>query len=395
MQGRADLRGDADHLSGLPQGIPDPRRHSRDADRRGGALDAGEITAVILAGGQGTRLRPLTRATPKPIVPLLNVPFLAYQLALLRRHGITDVVLSCSYLVDEVRRAMGDGETHGVRLRYAVETEPLGTAGGVRNAIDLLRGGLVVVLNGDILSDLDLSAMLRFQLARGSRATLYLTRVPDPSQYGLVELGPGGAIQAFVEKPPPDRVTSETVNAGIYVLDRAVVTAIPAGRAVSIERETFPGLLREGVPFFGWVSDGYWLDIGSPAKYRQGQLDLLAGRVTTDVVPAGAGPEGRFLATGTWVAPDAVLTAPCVIGAGSRVEAGSRVGPHVVLGAGCAVGPGARVEGAVLWDGVNVGSGAVLRDCIVGANARIGRNAHLGPNAIVEDGAVVPDEARL
>ncbi len=218
-----------------------------------------------MAGGQGTRLRPLTLGTPKPIVPLLNVPFLAYQLALLRRHGVTDVVLSCSYLVDEVRRAMGDGAAHGVRLSYAVETDPLGTAGGVRNAVDLLRG-LVVVLNGDILADLDLGAMLRFHRERGARATLYLTRVPDPTQYGLVELDSDGAIRAFVEKPAPDRVTTDTVNAGVYALDRSVVTAIPTGRAVSIERETFPGLLRDRVPFFGWVSGSYWLDIGSPAK---------------------------------------------------------------------------------------------------------------------------------
>jgi mannose-1-phosphate guanylyltransferase len=255
-----------------------------------------------LAGGQGTRLRPLTLGTPKPIVPLLNVPFLAYQLALLRRHGITDVVLSCSYLVDEVRRTMGDGAAHGVRLSYAVETDPLGTAGGVRNAMDLVRG-LVVVLNGDILADLDLGAMLRFHAERGAKATLYLTRVPDPTQYGLVELEPDGAVRAFVEKPTADRVTTDTVNAGVYALDRSVVTAIPTGRAVSIERETFPGLLRDRVPFFGWVAESYWLDIGSPAKYRQGQLDLLAGKVATDVAPPGDRHACSGLARGSRRAP--------------------------------------------------------------------------------------------
>ena len=202
------------------------------------------------------------------MVPLLNVPFLAYQLALLRRHRITDVVLSCSYLVDEVRRIMGDGAAHGVRLRYAVETDPLGTAGGIRNAVDLVRD-LVVVLNGDILADPDLTAMLAFHAARGSHASIYLTRVPDPSQYGLVELDPDGRIRSFIEKPEPGRATVDTINAGVYVLHRAVVAAIPTGRAVSIERETFPGLLRDLVPFYGWVSENYWLDIGNPAKYRQ------------------------------------------------------------------------------------------------------------------------------
>ncbi|HUM16073.1 MAG TPA: NDP-sugar synthase [Candidatus Nitrosotalea sp.] len=377
----------------MPQGVSDTRRHPGDADQRGGAL-GGEITAIILAGGQGTRLRPLTIATPKPIVPLLNTPFLAYQLALLRRHGITDVVLSCSYLVDEVRQTMGDGRSFGVRLRYAVETDPLGTAGGVRNAADLVES-LVVVLNGDILADVDLSAMLRFHSERGSRATIYLTRVPDPTQYGLVELGPDGAIRAFVEKPEPGRVTTDTVNAGAYVLDRSVVAGIPAGRAVSIERETFPGLLRDSVPFYGWVNPGYWLDIGSPAKYRQGQLDLLAGKVGTDVKPAGTGADRRFVAPGAHVAPDAILAPPCVIGAGSRLERGCRVGPNAVLGANCVIGPGAIVEGAILWDGVQVGPGAVLRDSIVGARTRIGANAQLGPSAVVESDVTVPADARL
>jgi len=329
------------------------------------------------------------------VVPLLNVPFLAYQLALLRRHRITDVVLSCSYLVDEVRRIMGDGSAHGVRLRYAVETDPLGTAGGIRNAVDLVRE-LVVVLNGDILADPDLTAMLAFHAARGSHASLYLTRVPDPSQYGLVELEADGRIRSFIEKPPPGRATVDTVNAGVYVLRREVVAAIPTGRAVSIERETFPGLLGDRVPFYGWVSANYWLDIGNPAKYRQGQLDLMAGRVTTDVAPPGRAPgDGLRVAPGARVATGATLTAPCVIGPGTRVEAGARVGPNVVLGADCVVGAGARLEGAILWDGVTVGPGAVLQDCIVGARVRIGADAQLGFTAVVEGDTAVPAGARL
>ncbi len=328
------------------------------------------------------------------MVPLLNVPFLAYQLALLRRHRITDVVLSCSYLVDEVRRIMGDGAAHGVRLRYAVETDPLGTAGGIRNAVDLVRD-LVVVLNGDILADPDLTAMLAFHAARGSHASIYLTRVPDPSQYGLVELEPDGRIRSFIEKPEPGRATVDTINAGVYVLHRAVVAAIPTGRAVSIERETFPGLLRDRVPFYGWVSENYWLDIGNPAKYRQGQLDLMAGRVTTDVAPAGPPGDGLRLAPGARVAAGATLTPPCVIGAGTRVESGARVGPNAVLGADCVVSAGARLEGAILWDGVTVGPGAVLQDCIVGSRVQIGANAQLGFTAVVEGNTAVPAGARL
>src|SRR6266511_1072985 len=201
LQGRSHFRRGAHHLRAVPQGLSHPRRHPCDAHQRGAALDAGSMTAVILAGGQGTRLRPLTNSRPKPVVPLLNIPFLAYQLTLLRRHGVGRVVLSCSYLVDEIRQAMGDGRRWGVSLEYVVETEPLGTAGGVRNAADLVRG-LLVVLNGDILTDADVSGMLRFHAERGSRATIFLTRVEDTSPYGLVELVEG-RVRRFVEKPGP------------------------------------------------------------------------------------------------------------------------------------------------------------------------------------------------
>ena len=304
------------------------------------------------------------------------------------------MVLSCSYLVDEVRRTMGDGRAFGVNLRYAVEVDPLGTAGGVRNAVDLV-GGLVVVLNGDILADVDLSAMFRFHAERGSRATIYLTRVADPSQYGLVELAPDGAVAAFIEKPEAGRITTDTINAGAYVLDSSVVAAIPAGRAVSIERETFPALLRDGVPFYGWVHDGYWLDIGSPAKYRQGQLDLLAGKVATDVKPPGRVDGRGLVGSEVRVASGVTVAHPCVIGAGSRLERGCRVGPNTVLGTGCVIGAGATVEGAILWDGVEVGPDAVLRDCIVGSRVGVGARAQLGFTAVVEGHTTVPADARL
>lgn len=299
-------------------------------------------------------------------------------------------MLSCSYLVDEIRRAMGDGSHWDVTLEYAVETEPLGTAGGVRNAADLVRG-LVVVLNGDILTDADLSGMLRFHSERGSRATIFLTRVEDTSPYGLVELTGDGLVRRFIEKPGPADRTTDTINAGIYVLDAALLGRIPAGRVASMEREFFPGLLADAVPFFGWIGDCYWIDIGSPAKYRQAHLDLLAGRVETELVPAGAAAKGDRRS----IAGDAILgarvqaTPPVVIGAGCRLEDDSRVGPSTVLGPGCVVGVGAAVEGAVLWEGVSIGAGAELRDCIVGAGVRVGPRARVGPGTVLEDGADV------
>jgi mannose-1-phosphate guanylyltransferase len=322
------------------------------------------------------------------------VPFLAYQLSLLRCHGISDVVLSCSYLVDEVRETMGDGSRYGVELRYAIETEPLGTAGGVRNAADLVAGR-VVVLNGDILTDMDLTAMLAFHAERASAATIYLTRVEDPTQYGLVEVGDGGRVLRFLEKPDPAHVTTDTVNAGIYILDPALLARIPTGRMVSIEREFFPGLLRDRIPFHGWTGNGYWLDIGNAETYRRGQLDLLAGRVATGVAPAGAGTDRRWMAEGVRLADGVTVAAPAVVGRGSELGPDCRIGPSAVLGERCAVGRGATVEGSVLWERVTVGDGATLRDCVVGAGARIGASAELGAGAVVESGAEVPRGARL
>ena len=296
-------------------------------------------------------------------------------------------------MVEEVRQTLADGAAYGVRLRYAVEEVPLGTAGGVRNALDLV-GGLVVVCNGDVLTDADLSAMLRFHAERGSSATIDLFPVPDPSAYGLVETGPAGRVRRFIEKPDPSEVTTNTINAGIYLLDRALLSRIPEGRPSSIEREFFPGLLADGVPFYGWVGRQYWLDIGSPAKYRQAQQDLMAGRVETEACQRL--DEGRRAIAGdVTIAPTAAVAGPCVIGSGSRLGPGCRVGPGSVLGAGCVVGRGAIVRGAVLWSGVSVGDDAILDDCIVGADARLGAGARVGPGAVIEADRVVPDHTRV
>lgn len=348
---------------------------------------------MILAGGQGTRLRPLTLARAKPVVPFLNRPFLAYQLALLRQHGITDGVLSCSYRVDDVRDALGD-ETFGVRLRYVVEKEPLGTGGGVRNAADIARGS-VFVLNGDILTDADLLAMRRVHESRGAQVTIMLTRVDDPRQYGLVETGADGRILRFREKPGPnDEITTDTVNAGVYIIDAELLRRMPADRPVSIEREFFPAVIAEGVRCQGWCPTAYWRDIGSPAAYRAAQMDLLDGRVRTSLTPPGQPRAGVWTAAGV-VADGARIEPPAVLGDGVRIQAGAHVGPRAVVGLGSQVAAGARIEDAVLWERVEVGPGAVLRECVVGADARIGAHAELGAGVVLESGAVIPDNARL
>jgi NDP-sugar pyrophosphorylase family protein len=352
------------------------------------------IQAVILAGGLGTRLRPLTLDRPKPVVPLLNVPFLCYQLGLLGAHGVRDVILSVSHRPDVIRAIMDRERLGDVRLREVVEKDPLGTAGGVRNAADLVEGR-VVVLNGDILTDLDLSAMLASHEARGAAATVYLTPVENPTAYGLVDLAEDARVRRFLEKPSWDEVTTNTINAGVYVLERELLELIPKGEPHSIEREFFPLLLERGVPFYGFVSPGYWLDIGTPAKYLQAQQDLLARRLRGHVEPVGQeGPLGWIDSTAI-VAASAQIRGPVSIGAGCRVEADAVVGPGVVLGKGCRVGAGAHIETAVLWEEVEVGAAARLAGCLIGRDASIGAHARVTPGAVLGDRTRLADYSRL
>ena len=243
------------------------------------------MKAVILAGGEGTRLRPLTLQVPKPVVPIANVPFLGYQLNLLHRHGISEAILSLGYRPDKIEAVLGDGSRFRTRLRYVVERSPLGTAGAFKNAEPLLDGP-AVVFNGDILCDFDLTEMLRSHRRRSAVATLALTRVDNPSAYGLVETGEDGRITRFLEKPGLDQVTCNTINAGLYVLEPEVLKTIPVGVNTSFERAVFPGLLASGQAVYAYISPGYWMDIGTPQKYLQAHRDILQGRF----VPPAAGP---------------------------------------------------------------------------------------------------------
>jgi NDP-sugar pyrophosphorylase family protein len=297
--------------------------------------------------------------------------------------------------VEDVKTALGDGRALGTQLRYVVERDPLGTGGGVRNAADLVEG-TIVVLNGDVLTDADLSAMRAFHAERRSRATILLTRVADPSAYGLVETGTDGRLVRFREKPGPGEPrTTDTINAGIYLLDADLLRRIPAGRAVSIEREFFPALATDGVACHGWLGPAaYWRDIGSAVAYREAQMDLLEGRVRTPLAPPGTARGGCWLDDGARVS-GARIVPPAVVGAGVIVEPGAQVGPRAVVGAECRIGAGARVEGAVLWERVEVGAGAVLRDCVVATGCRIGAHAEIGPGVVLEADSVVTGHATI
>jgi NDP-sugar pyrophosphorylase family protein len=331
------------------------------------------------------------------VVPLLNRPFLAYQLALLRAHGVTDVILACSYRVEDVRRALGEAEHLGVRLRYVVEAEPLGTGGGVRNAADLARG-TVWVLNGDVLTDADLTAMRRLHESRGSRTTIFLMPVEDPRAYGLVELDGEARLTRFREKPTADEpITTNTINAGIYLIDAALLSRIPTGTPVSIEREFFPALIADGIPCYGWTgpSPTYWRDIGSLTAYHAAQLDLLSGRARTTLPPPGAPRDGSWIAATARIAPTARIKAPSVIGEHVEVAPDADIGPHTVIGDHTRIADGARVESSILWDHVTIGEQAHLAGAIVPSHVTIGPHAHLTPGVALEPNTQIPAQARI
>ena len=325
------------------------------------------MQAIVLVGGEGTRLRPLTADTPKPAVTLVDRPFLAYASEWRAAHGVTEVGLACGVLPDELREALGDEEHHaGVTIAYATEPERLGTAGAIRFAAEALGDRLedrFLALNGDVLADLDLSALVRAHEKRGAQATIGLHPVEDSSAYGLVRCDDDGRVLEFLEKTG-EEVPGE-INAGAYVLERSVLDLVPAGRAVSIEREVFPRLVGDGL--CALLLDGYWMDIGTPDRYLQASWDILEGRVETEVE---ATTPGSLLAADAEVDAEARLGARAVVSSGCRIEGGAEVSEAVLLD-GCTVGAGARVEHSILAPGATVEAGAQLFDAVVGRDERV------------------------
>jgi mannose-1-phosphate guanylyltransferase len=324
------------------------------------------MQAIVLVGGEGTRLRPLTDSIPKPALTLVDRPFLAYMVEWLATHGVTEVVLACGFLPDVLRRALGEGERGGVRLSYVTEPDRRGTAGAIRFAAEVLGDRLeerFLALNGDVLCDLDLTALVRAHEQREARATLALHPVGDSSAYGLVSCDADGAVLDFTEKTG-EPVAGE-INAGVYVLERSVLDLISPGRAVSIEHEVFPRLVGAGL--HGIRLDGYWMDIGTPERYLRASWDILEGRVRTQVRPTAPGllvGAGAEVAAGAKIGPRAVISAGCTVAAGAEVR-------ESVLLEGCTVAAGATVTGSVLAPGVSVLPGAELVDAVVGQDQTV------------------------
>jgi mannose-1-phosphate guanylyltransferase len=322
--------------------------------------------AVILVGGLGTRLRPLTLSRPKPMLPTAGVPFLAHLIGRIREAGVTHIVLGTSYQAEVFEAEFVNGERLGVELEYVVETEPLGTGGGIRNVADRLRADTVLVFNGDILSGVNLPELLAEHARSAADVTLYLTKVSDPRAFGCVPTDESNRVLAFLEKT--DNPQSDQINAGTYVFRRAVIDTIPAGRPVSVERETFPGLLAAGARVMGHLDISYWRDLGRPADFVAGSADLVLGLAPSPALP---GPTGEAL-----VLP------------GAQVDPSARVSGGSTVGAGCVVGTNAIVDGSVLLDRARIGAGAQVRRSVVGFGAVV------DTDAVLED-AVVGDRAHI
>jgi mannose-1-phosphate guanylyltransferase len=363
------------------------------------------MQALILAGGEGTRLRPLTLTRPKAALRLVDRPFIRYIVDWVARHGVEEMVIACGFGSDAVREALAGYGVEDVRVSYVEEHEALGTAGPLRLAADEgLLGERFLVLNGDVLADLDLDALMRAHEERGAVATVALHQVEDPTAYGLVRRSGGpatpgarpqaaaGEVLGFLEKPDPGEIDTDEINAGAYVIEAEVLEWIPRGRAVSIEREVFPRLVGRGL--YGHRLDGYWMDIGTPERYLQASWDILEGQVRTE---AGArlGGVGLLVEEGAEVDPGASVQPPALVESGVVVGRDATIGPRAVIGRGSEVGTGATVSSSVVLADCRIGSEAQVHDAILGPGVEIGEGARIGPGAVVGEGARIEPGAEL
>lgn len=343
------------------------------------------MQALILAGGKGTRLRPLTTHTPKPIVPIANRPILLYQLELLKRADVRDVILSLSYQPHKIEDRLGDGTDFNVRISYAVEATPLGTAGAYRNAAALINQ-TTVVFNGDVLTDIDLNEVIRFHRERKATATIVLTPVPNPTVYGLVETEADGRVRRFLEKPKPEEVTCDTINAGIYILEPAVLEYVPEGEPFMFEYGVFPQLLERGEPFYAYTWRGYWRDIGTAASYHQANMDVLAGVVKLLGRPSAERGE-KFDAVAE-IDVTSVVDSSCTLKPGSQIV-------NSVVSRNCLIEERARIENSVVRGGSRVGADSVISGGIIGKSCHIGHHVTVRSGAVLGDKSVVTDYSEI
>lgn len=343
------------------------------------------IKAFILAGGKGARLRPLVLNTPKPIVPLANIPFLFFQIDHIKRAGITEIILSLSYQPRTITDIFGDGMKYGVTMRYTHEDLPLGTAGALKAAANLIDD-TTIVLNGDVLTDIDLLEVLNYHRAKKADATIATTRVMSPTGYGLIESDSKGRVLRFMEKPAEDDVTGDTINAGIYILEPSVLERIPAGGPQSLERELFPSMVHEGARVYSYLSKGYWQDIGSPQKYLEATFGIISGRTKLPHYPQKACPPNNWEKHQVSIDSFSIMDGKCIIKKGVAIE-------NSVLGEGCRIEEGAMIKDSVIWSGTRIMPNARLERAIVGRQCHIGEGVHLRPGCVLGDKSTISDHS--
>lgn len=342
------------------------------------------MKAIIMAGGEGSRLRPLTCDCPKPMMRLMDKPVMQYALELLRAHGVTQIAATLGYLPDAIEDYFGDGSDFGVSIRYYVEKTPLGTAGGVRQAADFLDETFIV-LSGDGVTDLDITAALEYHKTGRALATLVLRREENPCEYGVVSCDDDGRIRAFYEKPARCDMISDTINTGIYILEPEILPLIPADRPFDFGHELFPQLVREGTPVFGYVMDGYWCDIGDVRAYLGAHIAAMNGEIHLDGISPR--PGGIAVMPGASVDRTAILEPPCLIAPGAQIRAGARIGAYSTVGENCIVGPHASLKRAVLWPGSQAGPHAHAHGCVLGSNAILENSAQAYEESVLGTGA--------
>lgn len=333
------------------------------------------MKAVILAGGFGTRLRPLTNNTPKPVVYVANRPFLVHQIELLVKHGIDEIILVLHFLPDEVRKVIGDGKEWGIKIHYLVEETPLGTAGAVKYAEKFFDKEPFVVFNGDVLTDLNISKLINYHREKKAAVTLTLTEVEDPTSFGLIITDKKGRVERFIEKPNWDAVVAKTINAGTYIIDPKVFKDVPAGKEYSFERQLYPSLLEAGVPIYGYVSDAYWLDIGNAEKYKEAHEAILRGDVLVKTKGERVGSS--------------------LIGEKVKIAKETELKDYVVLGDNVFVGEYSVLDRCIVWKNTKIGSHVHLEDCIIGNNCMIDDGVVIDRGLVLADGSVIKKGTKI
>ncbi len=346
------------------------------------------MQAVILAGGKGTRLRPVTFLNPKPMLPLINRPFMLKFVTWLKSHGLSDIIFSTCYLPDVFTEYFGDGAKFGLKLTYVKEGDPLGTCGAVKNVEDHLEGNAFMVFNGDILTSLDLSAMAAFHKKKKADITIALTPVEDPTAYGLVPVDDDFRVKEFLEKPSPQEIITNLINAGTYMIEPHIMGLAPDGKKYSFERGLFPAALKKGLRIYGYVSDSYWLDVGTPEKYLMAHHDILEKKIPFEF-PYKEIADDIYTGEGSRSARSNFYSGPVVIGENTVLEKGAKILPLTVIGNDCRISSGSKISGSIIFNKVKIGKNCIIKNSI------ISNNVELDKDVTIEDMSVIGDNTRI